>query len=66
MQKCLSKAVDLVCRNCSGVIGDVEDGEDMTLDGDVIKKVTKFSYLGDVRNSEGGVQEAVTARIRSG
>ena len=28
--------------------------------------MTKFSYLGDVLSSEGGVQEAVTARVRFG
>ena len=27
----------------------------------MLKKVAKFMYLGDIRSSEGGVQEAVTA-----
>ena len=38
--------------------------EEVTLDGDVIEKMVKFSHLGDVFSSEQGVQEAVTARIR--
>ena len=37
--------------------------ERITLDGDDIK-VEKFSYLGDVLRTEGGVHEAVTSRIR--
>ena len=49
---------------CSGCSGSTEDNGDMTLDGDVIEKVINFLYLGDVL-SYGGVQEAVTARIRS-
>ena len=40
--------------------------EIMTLNGDVIQKGTKFSYLGDVLSSEGEMQEAITAIIRSG
>ena len=36
----------------------------MTLNGDVIEKVTNFSYLRDVLSFGGRVQEAATARIR--
>ena len=35
------------------------------VNGDVIEKVTKFSYLVDVLNFGRGVQDAVTAGIRS-
>ena len=38
----------------------------MTMNGDITEKVAKFLYFGDVLSSEGGVQEALTARIRSG
>ena len=37
----------------------------MTLEGNVIKKMTKFSLLGHVLKSGGQLQEVVTARIRS-
>ena len=36
----------------------------MTLNDDVIEKVTKVLYIWNVFSSRGGVQEAVTARIR--
>ena len=37
----------------------------ITLDGDNIEVVDRFSYLGDVISTERGAQEAVTSRIRS-
>ena len=37
----------------------------ISLDGDNIEVVDRFSYLGDVISTEGGAQEAVTSRIRS-
>ena len=40
--------------------GGVEHVEKVTLNGDVIEKVAKFFHFG------GEVQEAVTARLRSG
>ena len=43
----------------------LNDG-DMTIDGDVTEKVSKFSYLGDVLGSGRRVHEAVIARIRCG
>jgi len=39
--------------------------ERLTMDGDDIEIVDKFSYLGDVLSTEGGVHEAMIARIRS-
>jgi len=38
----------------------------VTLDGNDLEMVDRFPYLGDVLSSAGVVQEAVTARIRSG
>ena len=63
MRKCFCKGVDFVCRICFGLIGNVEG--DMILDGDVIEKVTKFSYMRSVLSPGSGEQEAVTERIRS-
>ena len=37
----------------------------ISLEGDNIEVVDRFSYLGDVIGTEGGAQEAVTSRIRS-
>ena len=43
-----------------------EDEDNMiSLDGDNIEVVDRFSYLGDVISTEGSAQEAVTSRIRS-
>ena len=61
-RKCLTKTVDFVCKKCSSSTGNVEDNEDVTLDGDVVEKLTKCSHLEDVHSSEGKVQEVVTAR----
>ena len=42
-----------------------EDEDNISLDGDNIEVVDRFSYLGDVISTEGSAQEAVTSRIRS-
>ena len=43
-----------------------EDEDKMiSLDGDNIEVVDRFSYLGDGISTEGGAQKAVTSRIRS-
>ena len=39
---------------------------DVAIDDAAMEKVTKFSYLEDVLSFGGGVQEAVTPKIRSG
>ena len=39
--------------------------EMITLDGNNIEIVERFSYFGDVLSSEGVVRDAVTSRIRS-
>ena len=58
--KRISKAVDFVCRKCSGFTGSTYADEEVTLNGDVIEKVAKFLYFVDVLSSGAGVQEAVT------
>ena len=40
--------------------------ENITLDEDNIEILDKFAYLSDVLSTEGGAQEAVHSRIRSG
>ena len=40
--------------------------ENITLDKGNIEIVDKFAYLGDVLSTEGGAQEAVRLKIRSG
>ena len=64
IRKCRSK-VDFESKKCFGFTSNAEDDGDETLYGDVIRKGTKLSYLQYVLSSEGGVQEAVTVRIRS-
>ena len=60
----LSQEKDFTCKKCiPGVLFEDED-KMITLDGDNIEEVDRFSYLGDVISTEGGAQEAVTSRIR--
>jgi len=40
-------------------------GRKVNNDGDDIEIVDKFPYLGDILSTEGGVHEAIIARIRS-
>ena len=61
----LTREKDFTCKKCiPGVVFEDED-KMISLDGDNIEVVDKFSYLGDVISTEGGAQEAVTSRIRS-
>ena len=61
----LTKEKDFTGKKCiSGVVFEDED-KMISLDGDSIEVVDRFSYLGDVISAEGGAQEAVTSRIRS-
>ena len=53
-----------MCWKCSDSTGSAVDDIDMALDGDVVENLTKFLNLKDVLSTGGGVQEAVTARIR--
>jgi len=57
--------VSFVCKRCLHLVH-ANRNERVTLDGDDLEVVDRFPYLGDVLSSAGGVQEAVTARIRSG
>jgi hypothetical protein len=56
-----------VCRKCERGAQEVEAVGDENLDigdGVVLEKVTKFCYLGDMLDAEGGADSAVTARVR--
>ena len=60
----LTQEKDFTCKKCiPGVLFEDED-KMITLDGDNIEMVGRFSYLGDVISTEGGAQEAVASRIR--
>ena len=45
IQKCLSKTVDFVCRKCFDFTSNAEDDGNGIVNGNVIEKVTKFSYF---------------------
>jgi len=53
------------CKRCCGLLADGSE-ESVSLDGDIVEKVDKFCYLGDVLCTDGGVQGAVIARTRAG
>jgi len=57
-----------VCRRCRNPRPQVEPVrmESVTVDGDEFESVDSFCYLGDKLDAEGGVDAAVTSRIRSG
>ena len=63
LQNCQTKAIDLASKKCPGFTSSTNVDEEMTLDDDVIEKITKFLYFGDVISSKGRVKEAVAARI---
>jgi hypothetical protein len=59
-----------LCRRCvdgttatANTAGEVPKGLDIG-DGNVVDKVGKFCYLGDMINADGGVDSAVVARVR--
>ena len=57
-----------VCLNCCNTVpqGDPDRQESIFIDGDEYGAVEQFCYLGDTLDANGGVESAVTARIRSG
>ena len=59
----LTQEQDFTNKKCiPGVVFEDED-QMITLDGDNIEVVDRFSYLEDVISMEGVAQEAVTSRI---
>ena len=63
----LTREKDFTCKKCiPGEVPVFKDKDKMiSVDGDNLEVVDRFSYLGDVISTEGGAQEAVTSRIRS-
>ena len=53
--------IDVTCRKCSGFTDYTEVDEKVTINVDVIERVAKFLYLGDVVSYGLEVHEAVTA-----
>ena len=61
----LTQEKDFTCKKCiPGVLFEDED-KMISLDGDNVEVVDRFSYLGDVISTKGGAEEAVTSIIRS-
>ena len=61
-------SITFVCKRCSNKVIEatmvgIGDGVDIG-NGDVLEKVGKFCYLGDMINADGGADSAVVARIR--
>lgn len=55
------------CRKCSNSQHpQAQDMEDITISGATFGAVKTFCYLGDVLSAAGGVDQAVTSRVRSG
>ena len=56
------------CRRCKGNVpqADPVDQEGFTVEGETYGAVESFCYLGDVLDANGGVDSAVTARVRCG
>ena len=56
-----------MCRKCFGFTGSTEvDVEEVTRDGVVMEMAAKFFLSYDVLSCRGGLQVAVTAKIKSG
>ena len=53
------QCINFVCRKCSGSSDSADNDGDVSLDGDVIEKMTKFSYLEDALISVDRVQEDI-------
>jgi hypothetical protein len=65
-----SVGCSFLCRRCvdgttatANTAGEVPKGLDIG-DGNVVEKVGKFCYLGDMINADGGADSAVVARVR--
>ena len=61
----LTQEKDFTCKKCIPGVSFENEDKMITLDGDNIEVVDRFSYLGDVISTKKEAQEAVTSRIRS-
>ena len=62
----LTVSATFTCRRCRGLIPEREVEENLVVGGDTYEVVDTFCYLGDTLGSGGGVDAAVTARVRRG
>ena len=53
------------CRQCDGIIQEVDLAEDLMVDGETYECVKSFCYLGDTLDRDGGADLAATDRIRN-
>lgn len=54
-----------VCKRCRGEVPPAEaTKEGLEVDGETYNRVDNFCYLGDMLSAKGGVDAAVTARVR--
>ena len=66
MRGSLTRVVGFVCMRCCGDLVEVNQGEKVKLGNNEVEIVKEFCYLGDMLETEGGVEVAVTARVRAG
>ena len=46
-------------------VGDVNDGEELKLQGEKVKRAKNFKYLGSTVNSDGRCEEEIRKRIQA-
>ena len=59
----INNAPDFQCPTCTGQNQTEEPRDDLHLEGGVVDEVKEFCYLGDLLDSEGGVERAVRMRV---
>ena len=58
----LSRVADgFRCRRCDGTVQEVDQAEDLMVDGETYECVKSFCYLGDTLDGDGGAVLAATA-----
>lgn len=55
-----------MCARCHGDLVEGNQEEKVKLGNDEVEVVKEFCYLRDMLETEGGVEAAVTARVRAG
>ena len=58
----MNNAPDFQCSTCSGP-NLMEPSDDLQLEGEAVEEVKEFCYLGDLLDSEGGVERIVRMRV---
>ena len=65
MRGSLARVVGFVYARCRGNLIEVNQEEKVKLGNNEVEIVKEFCYLGDILETEGGVEAAVTARVRA-